>query len=336
MSPESLWYSRSRLALALLPLAGLFRLAVQLRRSAYRHGWLKVHRLPVPVVVVGNISVGGTGKTPLVVWLAHFLAQAGYSPGIVTRGYGGRAESWPQLVRPDSDPSRVGDEAVLLARRCACPVVAGPNRPKAAARLIEEQGCDLILADDGLQHYALARDIEIAVTDGVRRHGNGWCLPAGPLREPVQRLERVDLRVCNGGTPAAGEIAVALAPGDMVNLVQPSLSQPLAALRGEKVHAVAGIGYPERFFELLREAGLEVIAHPFRDHHAFAAEDIDFADDLPVLMTEKDAVKCRPFARPRHWYLPVEAQPDPALGAALLDLLRLSSFKRNTHGQEAA
>lgn len=331
-----MWYGRSPLALALLPLAGLFCLAVQLRRSAYRRGWLKAHRMPVPVIVVGNISVGGTGKTPLVTWLARFLGRAGYRPGIVTRGYGGKAESWPQPVYPDSDPRRVGDEAVLLATRCACPIVAGPDRPQAARRLIEAHGCNLILADDGLQHYALARDIEIAVIDGIRRHGNGRCLPAGPLREPVRRLTQVDLRICNGGMPATGELAMSLIPGDMVNLVQLGLSQPLAALCGQRVHAVAGIGHPERFFELLRGSGLELIAHPFRDHHAFTAGDFDFADDLPVLMTEKDAVKCRPFAHPQHWYLPVEAQPDPALGAALLDLLKLSPFKRSTHGQEAA
>ena len=324
------WYGRHPLMALLLPLTGLFRAVVWLRRRAYRAGLLKVHKLPVPVIVVGNITVGGTGKTPLVAWLAGFLKEAGYAPGIVLRGYGGKARHWPQQVRPDSDPVVVGDEAVLLARHSQCPIAVGPDRAAAAQALIEHHACTIIIADDGLQHYALARDIEILVIDGVRRFGNGLCLPAGPLREPLQRLKEVDLVVTNG-LAGRQEYPMKMVGGVARRLNDPHSEAPLSQFAGQTVHAVAGIANPERFFASLRKAGLRIVEHPFPDHHAFKPEDVSFEDGASVLMTEKDAVKCRRFARDYDWYVPVAAQPDPRLGERILTLL-----KGKSHGQEAA
>lgn len=320
------WYGRHPLMALLLPLTWLFLAVVWLRRRAYRAGLLRVHKVSVPVIVVGNITVGGTGKTPLVAWLAGFLRQAGYTPGIVMRGYGGKARSWPQQVRPDSDPVVVGDEAVLLARHTQCPMAVGPDRVAAARALIEHSGCNLIIADDGLQHYALARDIEILVIDGVRRFGNGLCLPAGPLREQLSRLKEVDLIVTNG---LAGrlEFPMKMVGATARRLNDRTIERPLAQFSGQTVHAVAGIANPARFFESLRKAGLRITEHAFPDHHAFRPEDVNFEDAAPVLMTEKDAVKCRRFARDYDWYVPVDAQPDPRVGERVLTLL-----KGKTHG----
>lgn len=322
------WYGRHPLMALLSPLTCLFRGVVWTRRHAYRSGLRKTQRLPVPVIVVGNITVGGTGKTPLVAWLAEFLSQAGYAPGIVLRGYGGKARSWPQQVRPDSDPVVVGDEAVLLARHTHCPMVVGPDRAAAARALLEHTNCNLIIADDGLQHYGLARDIEIVVVDGVRRFGNGRCLPAGPLREPLARLKEVDMIVTNG---LAGrlEYPMKMVGNKACRLDDPSVEKALSQFAGQTVHAVAGIANPARFFESLRKAGLRIVEHAFPDHHAFRPEDVSFNDAAPVLMTEKDAVKCRRFARDYDWYVPVAAQPDPRVGEKILTLL-----KGKTHGQE--
>ena len=321
---ESLWYRNSPLSLLLMPLSWLFCAVALCRRWAYRAGLRKVERMDVPVIVVGNISVGGTGKTPMVAWLVNLLRQQGYHPGIVSRGYGGAAKHWPQQVRPDSDPRMVGDEAVLLARRCRCPMAVGPDRPAAARALLQHTDCDIIVSDDGLQHYRLGRDVEIAVVDGVRRFGNGRCLPAGPLREPVSRLRSVDLVIVNG-TAGPREYALTLKPGKLHKLRDPHKTCPLAKLRGQRVHAVAGIGNPRRFFELLKSHGLEVIEHPFPDHHPYRSEDLRFDgggdDELPVLMTEKDAVKCQPFAAANHWYLPVDAQLDERVPQILLRLI---------------
>ncbi|RME35240.1 MAG: tetraacyldisaccharide 4'-kinase [Gammaproteobacteria bacterium] len=303
---EELWYGRHPLSLLLAPLGWLFALAVRLRRLAWRSGLLSPRRLPVPVIVVGNISVGGTGKTPLVIWLCKRLREAGHRPGVVIRGYRGLGRHWPQQARPDSDPRVVGDEAVVLARRTGCPIAVGPDRVAAGEALLEYHDCDLIVSDDGLQHYRLARDVEIAVVDGIRRHGNRRCLPAGPLREPVSRLREVDLVVSNG-VAGRGEFPMKYVPGDLVSLIEPQARRPLERFRGQPVHAVAAIGMPERFFSLLVHHGLRVEKHPFPDHHVFTPQELDFGDDLPVLMTEKDAVKCLPFARPDWWYLPIEA-----------------------------
>jgi tetraacyldisaccharide 4'-kinase len=311
MRIERHWETRGALALLLLPLALLFSVIAGLRSHCYRLGWCRVSRVGVPVLVVGNITVGGTGKTPLVIWLARHLQELGYHPGIVARGYGGRARNWPQQVRPDSDPAMVGDEAVLLAAGTGCPVCVGADRPAAARALLTYRDCDIIISDDGLQHYALGRDVEIVVVDGARRFGNGWPLPAGPLREPPSRLRHADLVVVQGGGQRSDEFGMQLAQ-PMIEPLRGGEVQALESWAGRAVHAVAGIGHPQRFFDQLAAAGLQVQPHAFPDHHPFAAADLAFGDDLPILMTAKDAVKCRRFGQDHHYVVSVTAQPDAA------------------------
>lgn len=297
-------------AVALWPLSLVFGVVVRLRRLLYRQGLLKSVGLKTPVIVVGNISVGGTGKTPLVARLVDLLRAAGYRPGIISRGYGGQSPHWPCTVTADSDPEQVGDEPVLLARRCRCPVVVGPDRVAAAQQLVETYDCNMIVSDDGLQHYRLRRDIEIAVIDGFRRLGNAACLPAGPLREPPSRLREVDFVVGNGA--ARGQEYLMSLRGDVaLHLTDPCISSVLAHFRESTVHAVAGIGDPWRFFDHLRHARLRLLEHPFPDHHPFRREDLHFHEDLPVLMTEKDAIKCRDIGPENSWYVPVSARLDP-------------------------
>ncbi|KAG9545107.1 hypothetical protein KCV01_g24644, partial [Aureobasidium melanogenum] len=248
--------------------------------------------------------LGGTGKTPLIVALAKAMAERGFTPGVVSRGYGG-SERGPYLLGEDDLPAKVGDEPCLI-RQNGIPVAIGRERPEAAMLLVEA-GCDLVLADDGLQHHRLGRDVEICVLDGERRLGNGHLLPAGPLREPVDRLDTVDHVVVNGGEPRAGEVPMTLEGGIAVNMDDPTLVAPLSDFAGRPAHAVAGIGNPSRFFASLGAQGIAVDGHPFADHHAFTRDDFTFADGCPVLMTDKDAVKCRPFARANWWRVPVRA-----------------------------
>lgn len=316
---DQYWYKPNLLAFLLLPLAGLFCLAAILRRLAYRLGWLSSHALPVPVIIVGNITVGGSGKTPLVIWLARWLQQQGWQPGIISRGYGGLASHWPQPVHADSDPRVVGDEPVLTVQRSGVPMWVGPDRLAAGQALLRAHHCNILIADDGMQHYRLQRDIEIAVLDGVRRLGNGFCLPAGPLREPAGRLATVDLCVSNG--PAEeGEHAMRLQPEKCIHLPD-GREQALESLRGKTVHAVAGIANPARFFSMLRGYGIRVIEHAFPDHYRYSVADMSFADNLPVLMTEKDGVKCRAFARDGFWVVPVDAVLPEEFSEMLLSLL---------------
>lgn len=298
----SAWYGGARAPWWSTPLAWLYGALTGLRRGLYRRGLLRRVRLPVPVVVIGNLSVGGTGKTPLTIAVAQLLLARGYRPGVVSRGYGGRQRQ-PLLLGEAPDPVQVGDEPCLI-HASGVPVAVGRDRP-AAARLLLEAGCNVLIADDGLQHYALARDVEVCVIDGVRRFGNGRLLPAGPLREPLRRLQQVDLRVCNGGV-AAGEYPMQLC-GDHVVSLGDGQRRALASFSGQRVHAVAAIGHPQRFFDSLRAAGIAVIEHAFADHHGFVASELDFGDALPLLMTDKDAVKCRPFARAHWWRVPVVA-----------------------------
>jgi len=318
---DAYWDSINPVAVLLTPVSWFFCLVVWLRRLLYRFRLLPVYRAPVPVLIVGNITVGGTGKTPLVIWLVELLIYLGYRPGIVSRGYRGKSDSWPRSVERDSDPLEVGDEPVLLARRTRRPVCVGPDRSAAVKWLIEQAGCDIIVSDDGLQHYALARDLEIAVVDGERRFGNGLCLPAGPLRERVSRLKTVDLVIANG-VGREGEHPMKLAVAAAVNLEDGGLNRALEDFIGGPVHAVAGIGHPARFFDTLRQTGLEVIEHPFPDHHAFRYTDISFKDEFPVLMTEKDAVKCSRFAKVSHWFLKVDADLDSNFTKRFTQLLR--------------
>ncbi|MBA1149415.1 tetraacyldisaccharide 4'-kinase [Ectothiorhodospiraceae bacterium WFHF3C12] len=311
------WLRDTALSRILAPAGGLFAGLTRLRRYAFARGWLRSHRLPVPVVVVGNIFVGGTGKTPLVAALVERAGARGWRPGIVCRGYGGRARDWPRRVGEDTSPGEVGDEPVLLARRTSRPVMAGPDRVRAARALLAATDCDLLVLDDGLQHYRLARDAEIVVMDGSRGLGNGRCLPAGPLREPPSRLRCADAVLVNG--PAEGEGGGFELQGATLMAVDGSERQrPLEELTGRRVHAVAGIGNPERFFRQLEAAGLTVNRHAFPDHHAFRPGDLEFEDDDPVVMTEKDAVKCVAFAPPACWYLRVAAVLDDP-GAAAVD-----------------
>lgn len=318
---EQHWYRKTPLSIFLLPVSWIYCALMELRRALYRLGIIPVIRLPVPVIVVGNLTVGGSGKTPFVVWLAGFLRSRGLRPGIVLRGYGGSAVDWPHGVMPQHDPDVVGDEAVMLARSSECPVAADPDRVRGARYLIREHRCDVIVSDDGLQHLRLGRDLEIAVIDGERRFGNGFCLPAGPLREPTSRLRDIPVRVANGA-PEPGEFGMALAETALCRVNAPEVYASPGSFKGERVRAVAGIGHPARFFAHLRRLGMKVVEHPFPDHHRYVPRDIRFGDDLPVIMTHKDAVKCERFADERAWYLMVEAKPDPRAGEEIWRLLK--------------
>ena len=319
-STPGYWYSDDKnLAYYLLiPVSWVFCMIVQLRRMLYKAGILGSYKAPVPVVVVGNITAGGSGKTPLIMWLARFLQEQGYRPGIVSRGYGGEAKTWPQQVRGDSDYVVVGDEAVMIAARTECPMAVGPKRPEVIQSLVDHHDVDVILSDDGMQHYAMQRDIEIAVVDGGRRFGNGRCLPAGPLRERPARLDDVDIIVVNG-TGERKEHPMKVATTFAVNL-RTAETRPLREFSG-RVHVVAGIGHPGRFFDALRDAGLDMETHEFPDHYRFSESDVDFNDTQPVLMTEKDAVKCVRFVNDRLWCVPATVELGNAFGQRLLMLL---------------
>lgn len=309
------WYSNSAWFVLLLPPSAVFAAVTAMRRMLYRRGWLKSFSVPVPVVVVGNIAVGGTGKTPVTIWLAQQLRECGFNPGVVSRGYGGVAGDTPVQVNSNSDPDIVGDEPILIATRSRCPVVVHPDRI-AAARDLVAMGVDVIIADDGLQHYRMQRQYEIAVVDGARAFGNGFLLPAGPLRESTRRLASVDRvlvqyasRDDESMTPVAGLPMHASG----FHLVARELQRidgtetcTIDDMRGRPLHAVAAIGNPERFFRMLERHGLDIERHAYPDHAVLSARDIAYDDDYPVIMTEKDAVKCRAFATGRHWYVPVD------------------------------
>lgn len=320
MNIQNLWYRNSVLTYLLRPLSWLFRFIVFCRRCLYRLGLKKTTHFSVPVIVAGNVTTGGAGKTPLVAWLANALVAKGYRPGIVSRGFQGQSKQWPLLVTANSDPKMVGDEPVLLAHRTQCPVVVDPNRVAAVQYLLEHNDCDVVISDDGLQHYALGRDIEIAVVDGLRHFGNRQCLPAGPLREPLHRLRQVDFIVCNGAQEP-GWFAMELKPGDVYSVADHVQQLSLDACRQRQWHAVAGIGHPERFFLQLENMGLTIQGHGFPDHYAFTQRDLEFDDDRSVIMTEKDAVKCRDFADQRYWCLPVTAELPEAFSKALFERL---------------
>ena len=296
------WYSSNKLMWLLLPLSWLYRWVIFCRRCCYQLGIFKQTKFPVSVIVVGNITVGGTGKTPLVIALANHLTQQGHHVGIVSRGYKAQANAKPTWVHPDSDPQQVGDEPLLIARRTQLPVMIGRDRVAAVKALLAKTPCNVVISDDGLQHYAFARDIEIAVIDGERRMGNGFCLPAGPLREPVTRLQTVDLIVANGHA-GDGEYAMQLQASGLVNVKSASISKHINSVQGP-VHAYAGIGNPQRFFASLRAMDLSIIEHPMPDHHHYQAS--DFVQGT-VVMTEKDAIKCYSIAKNDWWYLPVNA-----------------------------
>lgn len=313
---EAIWYGRRRAPAHWRALSWVFGKSVALRVWLYRRGWLKSDRPACPIIVVGNITAGGTGKTPLVLWVTETLQSAGYRPGIVSRGYRGSHRKGVLEVHSDTDPTVAGDEPVLLARHSGFPVAVARRRARAARYLAEEAGVNVIVADDGLQHYALGRDVEICVLDGERRFGNARFLPAGPLREPVDRLRRVDFVVANGEA-LPGEVRMTSTLADP-RPVEGGDQRPLSAFRGSPVHAVAGIGHPEKFFTALEAAGLELTHHPFPDHHAYEARDLAF-DDAPVLMTEKDAVKCLGLDLENAWFVPVAVQLPVSFRRELLE-----------------
>jgi tetraacyldisaccharide 4'-kinase len=301
-----IWYGDSLWRYLLMPPSLAYCAGVRLRAALYDSGVFRRQRFSVPVLIVGNLVAGGSGKTPLVCFLADGLRGEGYRVGICVSGYRGSARHWPRSVDADADPQEVGDEAVLLARRTGAPVCAGPDRVRAVQCLVDA-GCDLVICDDGLQHERLGRDLEILVVDARTGFGNGLCLPAGPLREPASRARRVDLVVANAGA-WPGAFAMALEPAGVFPVSGQGGPGSLSEFAGREVHAVAGIARPARFFELLESAGVGVTAHAFADHHRFVAGDLDFGDDRPVLMTEKDAVKCRLFARPADWFVRADAR----------------------------
>lgn len=310
------WYRLSPVSLLLYPFSLVFGLAVSARRMLYRAGALSSASAGIPVIVVGNLTVGGTGKTPLILALAKILRARGLRPGVISRGYRG-ATARPRAVAAGDDAAQVGDEPLLIAERCGCPVWIGADRVAASRALrAAHPACDVILCDDGLQHYRLQRDFEIAVED-ERGLGNGFLLPAGPLREPGGR--RVDAKVQNGGAARAAAFSMQLAPAGFYRVGYESARLAPADLSGKRLHAVAGIGNPDRFFAQLSQMGLAFTAHPFPDHHAFREADLVFADCDLVLMTEKDAVKCRRFGRRDLVALRVEAEVDPALAELILN-----------------
>jgi tetraacyldisaccharide 4'-kinase len=325
-----IWYNDYFIGAALTPMSMFFLDFVKFRRWLYKIGLKKSTALPVPVVIVGNITVGGTGKTPLCVYLANLLKAEGYHVGIISRGYGGEKVA-TKMVSPNSDVAEVGDEALLILQQTNCPMAVGVNRVEAGQFLLKHAPCDVILADDGLQHYALKRDIEIAVVDGKRRFGNSACLPAGPLREPIERLNNVDFVVVNGeplNDTAWKEWQMQLCGDNAINLKTGEIKS-LVEFKSFDCHAIAGIGNPQRFFSQLEKAGiLQRTDHSFPDHHVFSEKEIIFKNH-PVLMTEKDAVKCKSFATQNHWFVPVTAKLSTEFTDKFLTLLTQKKQKLN-------
>lgn len=302
-----IWSGSSLIYLALLPLSWLYGLISALIRLSYHCGLRKSWRAPVPVVVVGNLTAGGNGKTPMVIWLVEQLQQRGHRVGVVARGYGGKSAVYPLVLGQNTTTREAGDEPVLIYQRTGAPVAISPKRSEAVQALLQQHPLDMVITDDGLQHYALQRDFELVVIDGVRRFGNGWWLPAGPMRERAARLNDVDARVANGGIAQVGEIAMRLQAREAINLLS---GECRPAARLVRVVAMAGIGHPPRFFATLEKLGTEVEQEvAFADHQEYQLSQLAAltAVGQTLLMTEKDAVKCRAFAQPNWWYLPVDA-----------------------------
>ncbi len=307
------WYAGHPALGLLRPLEWLYRAVVQRKRARFLAGEGEIYRAPVPVVVVGNITVGGTGKTPMILWLIEHCRRQGLRVGVVSRGYGAQPPHQPWRVQADQVASVAGDEPLLIVQRSGVPLMIDPDRGRAVAALLAAEPLDLILSDDGLQHYRLARDLELVLIDAARGLGNRHCLPAGPLREPVERLQSVDALLYNGASsdPQDG-YGFTLRPRTLVNL-RSGEQQPLSHFpAGQALHAVAGIGNPQRFFNTLEGLHWRPVAHAFADHAPYSAELLSFSPALPVLMTEKDAVKCRAFAADDWWYLAVDAEPSAA------------------------
>lgn len=322
------WYDRQPWLVVLRPLSALYSRAVVRRRQQYRDNPERVWQSPVPLIVVGNITLGGTGKTPMCIWLLDHLQSLGLRPGLISRGYGAAPQATPWLLDPaHDDAAAVGDEPLLIARRCGVPVVIDSDRPRAAQHLLAHAQVDVIVSDDGLQHYRMGRDLEILMVDTARGLGNQRCLPEGPLREPAERVQSVDFVVRNGAAADSGsDYAMALEPAALVNLCSGERIAPQEWRGDRRVTAVAGIGNPERFFITLERLSFEPVRHAFSDHARYSVDSFaGFDPDQPLIMTEKDAIKCSAFARPNWWYLSIEASLSDAFAAALqqrLDALR--------------
>lgn len=312
LSRPAFWSKRSLPGFLLWPVSLIFSFIVFLRRTVYRAGVLSSWRSPVPVVVIGNITVGGAGKTPLVIAFSELLTKREYRIGIVTRGYGGVVNETPVVATADSDPAIVGDESVLLASRTELPVVVSANRAEAIRHLLANFNIDCVLCDDGLQHYALQRDLEIAVIDSEYLFGNRFCLPAGPLRESIKRLDSVDMKVYSGNNRTVPDKlpGYSLVGSNLVSVNDSANVVSIESFAGKRVHAVAGIASPANFFEFLRAKNIDVVPHGFADHAKYQHSDLLFNDDLPVVMTEKDKVKCSRFNKKNCWYIPVKAELD--------------------------
>ena len=310
------WYEGHPVLTLLRPLESLYRRVVERKRARFVAGEGEIYQAPVPVVVVGNITVGGTGKTPLILWLIEHCQRSGLRVGVVSRGYGAKPPQLTWQVETSQSAEVAGDEPLLIVQRCGVPLMIDPDRSRAVKALLATGPVDLILSDDGLQHYRLARDLELVLIDAARGLGNRRCLPAGPLREPMERLQSVDAVLYNGAAADHEDgFAFRLRPTALVNL-QTGERRPVDHFPpGQAVHAVAGIGNPQRFFKTLETLHWQPVPHAFADHAPYSAEVLNFTPSLPLVMTEKDAVKCRGFARPDWWYLAVDAVPSPAFVA---------------------
>lgn len=317
-----LWRRRGAAARLLLPVSWLYRGVMHARRMCYAQGACRVQRFTRPVVVVGGITVGGSGKTPLVMHVAGLLADRGCRPGIVSRGYGGRPGRMPLLVDAHTPAVQSGDEPAMMARRLDVPVVVDVDRPRGVRALINDSRCDVVISDDGLQHYAMDRQVEIVILGGKGNTGNDWCLPAGPLREPASRLDEVDMVVCHGAPPRSGWHAMSWRIEDLRRLGDDEPCR-LEAFRGRRVHAVAGTGNPDGFFATLADAGLDIEPHPFPDHHPYAAADFSAMGDAPIVMTEKDAVKCTDIPLDDAWYTRASVKLDEGFDNKLIELLKI-------------
>ena len=320
------WYQKSTWLVLLVPLSWLFRAISRFRRIVLQ--WrFQGQSYAMPVVVIGNISLGGSGKTPLIIALAKALSERGYSVGVVSRGYGGASAQYPLVVGPDTLVSQSGDEPLLIAKKLGCPIVVDPNRARAVEKLVKSFSCDLILSDDGLQHYRLHRDVEIAVVDGRRRFGNGYTLPAGPLRESPRRLKEVDFIIQNGGIVEPDDPGTYIVQLETSGLRRFGSSELIGFdqwVESTNIHAVAAIGHPERFFESLRQMGFKVDSEPKNDHQTLTARDIGFDDDLPVVITAKDAVKYQDLVPDNLWVLEVEMALDNEFVSSLIDCVGLT------------
>lgn len=320
LTQPKFWYKKSVISYFLLPFSFIYIVIVNIRKFYYKI--FPAKKFPVPIIIVGNITVGGTGKTPLVIYLAELLKKNGYNPGIISRGYGGKSKNYPLFVTDNSRVKEVGDEALLIARRTKCPVVVGPKKIDSARVLLLNKNCSVIISDDGLQHYALPRDIEIAVVDAELEFGNKFCLPAGPLREPIERLQQVNFVVKNYNIcPSDDDYGMVLEPIIFYNLKNPEITKTINAFKNKTIHAVAGIGNPKRFFQTLHnKLGLNIIEHPFPDHYIFHSSDFLFKGET-IIITEKDAVKCDRIAIENCWCLRIEAKLSDKLAKLIINNL---------------